>query len=234
MKTIMKIFSGAVAVVVSASVAMAGCGGGGGGATVTPPATTSANINYQGDSTCYGTQYWDAVLTRTSNNVPALLQQMFGGKVVVQNNCVGGADITMAYDGTQPRYSQTLAQRLAADTQSQYVVSNFGINDSANLSVGTYTTYLNNWITTVRAAGKTPIMVEPNPTCDGTHTNEAAFVAALQSVTSSQGVVLIAQYDYILSLPNWQGLLSDCIHPGDTLYRIKAQREWAVLSTIIH
>lgn len=63
--------------------------------------------------------------------------------------------------------------------------------------------------------------------------NVAAYVTVLRNVAQANQVTLIAQYDYIASLPNWQAMLTDCLHPNDALYAIKAQREAAVLGPMV-
>lgn len=41
------------------------------------------------------------------------------------------------------------------------------------------------------------------------------------------------QYAYIKALPNWQGLLTDCVHPRDELYAVKASREADILAAVL-
>lgn len=90
-----------------------------------------------------------------------------------------------------------------------------------------------NWIAVVRQTGRTPILEEPNPVCNPIYTNLPAFVNIMRQIAQQQGVTLIQQYDYIASLPNWQSMLVDCIHPNDALYKIKGDREAAVLAPIV-
>lgn len=217
-------------------MACSGCGGGGGGspAKVKTSQTTPMviAIDAEGDSTFYGTQVINGVLSRTPNNPPALLQKDFGSAATMTNSGVGGATITQALNGIAPRYSAPLASRLAS-LSPKLVLSNFGINDSEVGDEAAYRNSLNTWISTVRGMGATPVLEEPNPVCDATHPKLDTFVGILRDVAAQQGVTLIAQYDYIKSLPNWQAMLTDCVHPTDALYAIKAQREYAVLAPIV-
>jgi lysophospholipase L1-like esterase len=210
-------------------MACSGCGGGGGGSSPAPvtqsapaPATAVA-IDFEGDSTYYGTQVINGVTSRTANNPPALVQSMFGSGVDVTNSAAGGATIGMALNGVAPRYMTTLAARLKA-LKPKVVPSNFGINDLSGLAA---------WIATVRASGAVPVLEEPNPVCNNIAPNLDQYVNDLRQVAAQQGVTLIAQYDYIKSLPNWQSMLTDCVHPTDALYQIKAQREYNVIAPIV-
>lgn len=218
-------------------MACSGCGGGGGGsaqpvAQTAPQPVKPIVIDFEGDSTYYGTQVINGVTSRTANNPPALIQTMLGTAVTVTNSAAGGATIDMALNGTAPRYTTTLAARLKA-LKPKLVPSNFGINDSLHESEADYLNDLAVWIATVRAAGATPILEEPNPVCNNIAPNLDQYVNDLRQVAAQQGVTLIAQYDYIKSLPNWQGMLTDCVHPTDALYEIKAQREYDVLAPIV-
>lgn len=221
-------------------MACSGCGGGGGGSPQPKsldingpvPIVEPVIIDAEGDSTFYGTQIINGVLSRTANNPPAILQKDFGSGATVTNSGVGGATITQALNGIAPRYSAPLASRLAT-LSPRIVPSNFGINDAEVGDETAYRNSLNTWISTVRGMGATPVLEEPNPVCDATHPKLDTFVEILRSVAAEQGVTLIAQYDYIKSLPNWQTMLTDCIHPTDALYAIKAQREYVVLAPIV-
>jgi lysophospholipase L1-like esterase len=52
-------------------------------------------------------------------------------------------------------------------------------------------------------------------------------------VATQMNVPLVTQFDYIQSLPNWQSMLTDGVHPGDQLYAIKAQREYDVIAPLV-
>jgi lysophospholipase L1-like esterase len=219
------------------SAGLTACGGGGGSSPATvsqsvPAPAEPVAIDFEGDSTYYGTQMINGVVTRTANNPPALLQQLFGTGVAVTNSAAGGATVVEALNGIAPRYATTLSARLQT-LKPQYVVSNFAINDSLHEAESDYLSGLAAWIATVRANGATPILEEPNPVCDGKAPNLDQYVYDLRQVAAQQGATLIAQYDYIKSLPAWETMLTDCVHPTDALYQIKAQREYAVLKPLV-
>lgn len=219
-------------------MACSGCGGGGGGSSPAPvtqsaPAAKKViTIDAEGDSTFVGAHEINGTVFISENNPPALLQKKLGGSATVINNGKGGADVTQALGGIAPRYVDTLATRLASDG-AQIVISNFAINDSIRLSQEEYRNGLISWVNAVRNMGRLPILEEPNPTCASNITRLDEYVGILRDVSAQQNVTLIAQYDYIKTLPNWQSMLWDCIHPRDSMYEIKAQREYDVIAPIV-
>ncbi|WP_260436110.1 GDSL-type esterase/lipase family protein [Burkholderia sp. Bp9143] len=186
----------------------------------------------------YGYQKINGKFVQTQNTTPLVLQNAlrakFGPTVTVENHGIGGADIKSAVYGLAPFYSLPLAKRLSTQP-AQIVLANYGINDSrpGNVSESDYRAALEKFVDDVRAAGETPLLEEPNPTCDVKHKNLGAYVAIMRDVATSKGVTLIAQYDYIRSLPNWKSMLTDCVHPKDELYAVKAQRESQVLEPMV-
>ncbi|KLU27800.1 hypothetical protein EOS_02475 [Caballeronia mineralivorans PML1(12)] len=84
-----------------------------------------------------------------------------------------------------------------------------------------------------KAAGKIPVLEEPNPMCAPAVVNMPAYKGPMAKLAAQRGVLLIKQYDYILSLPNWQSMLFDCIHPTAAMYAIKAQREADQISALV-
>jgi lysophospholipase L1-like esterase len=225
------------------AIVVSACGGGGGGSSPSPAQTPvpavkkPVTIDAQGDSTMYG---YNGIGGQTPNNAPvvlqATLQAKFGASVTVVNNGVLGTTAPERMNGMAP-YTQTFAQHIAADS-SQIVIVNFGINDAnpaIDESISTFQNYLLQFIATAQAAGKTVILEEPNPTCDNPArtVNLDKVVATIDAIASSGNIPLVSQYEYIKALPNWQGMMPDCIHPNDALYAIKASREAAVIGPIV-
>lgn len=214
------------------------------GGTTTPETSTAAEplsrivIDAEGDSTIYGYQKINGEFVQTANSAPVVLQKAlrakFGPTLTVENRGIGGADVKSSVHGLAPFYSQPLANRMSTEP-AQIVLANYGINDSrpGNVSEAEYKLALEKWVDDVRAAGKTAVLEEPNPTCDAKHLNLPSYVAIMRDVALSKQVVLIEQYDRIKSLPDWQSMLTDCVHPKDGLYAIKAQREADVLVPLI-
>lgn len=221
-------------------MACAACGGGGGGGSSPSPQAQTAQaskpvlIDAEGDSTMFG--YEAGIATEpTPNNAPAVLQGLmqgrFGNTVTVVDSGSNGATVDMSLKG-YAAYTAPFQQRLAA-IPAQIVLSNYGINDARLRTTAQYQDDLASWIGIVRAAGKTPVLEEPNPVCDPDYANLDAYVGIMRNVAQQQGVLLITQYDYIKSLPNWQGMLTDCKHPNDALYAVKAQREYSALAPLV-
>lgn len=224
-------------------MACSGCGGGGGGSSPVPvtlaaPAPIkTVLVDAEGDSTMCGFRITNGVGTCLYNVSPptvmqGLLQKQFGPTVTVENNGVPGTTITQNLNGSLYNGVSTapLATRLSSDS-AQIVIENFGINDYAKSTLDIFRRDLNTWITTVQAMGKIPVLEEPNPL--GYPNNLSVFVAVIDEVAQERNVALIQQYAYIMTLPNWQGMLTDGVHPGDQLYAIKAQREYNVIAPIV-
>jgi lysophospholipase L1-like esterase len=175
---------------------------------------------------------YDGTTCQLSTAPPAvlesLLQRTFGSIVTVQNNGVPGTIINQDLNGSS---LQPLTPRLMASS-AQIVIENFGLNDAVKVTPEAFRNDLNTWISAVQATGKTPILEEPNPTRSGSPVTDA-IVAVINDVALQRGVTVIKQYDYIRTLPNWQSMLVDNLHPGPQLYAIKAQREYDVLAPIV-
>ncbi|RKR46329.1 SGNH/GDSL hydrolase family protein [Paraburkholderia sp. BL17N1] len=227
-------------------MACSGCGGGGGGSPVpvaqtAPPAAKAITIGANGDSITHGTvQNPDGTYRITDNTAPAnlqkLLQANLGPTVTVLNRGLGGAtvaDVIQAAAG----YKQWWKDVLATDP-AQIEIAKWAVNDS-NPIVNESTTVFENdliyWIQITQAAGKTVVLEEPNPVCNPAMAALPQYVEVIDKVAAQLSLPLIKQYDYILSLPNWQSYLgADCTHPADDrLYQLTAQREYDVVQPIV-
>lgn len=224
---------------------MAGCGGGSSqsqpataaqAAAASPTAPVIAAdivIDAEGDSTMYGLETVGGQFVQSAHPVPALVQGQlrawFGPNVTVNANGSSGANLNFELQGTN-NYSTPLSSRLAA-SRARIVVENFGIND-AYLPAETYRANLIQFVDTVRASGKLPVLEEPNPVCVG-HEELDQLVGILNQVAVEKAVLLVKQYDAIKALPGWQSMLTDCVHPNDALYAFKAGRESEALAQVI-
>lgn len=226
----------------SAAISLALLAGCGGGASQSQPAsaslasastTASIVIDAEGDSTMFGLQTVNGTYVQSARPVPALVQaqlrQWFGPDVAVNANGVSGAKLDDELKGIN-KYTTPLSLRLAA-SRARIVVENFGINDTL-LSAETYRANLIQFVDTVRASGKLPVLEEPNPVCAGNGTLDQ-LVAILDQVAVEKAVPLVKQYDAVKALPNWQAMLTDCVHPNDALYAFKAGREAEALAQVI-
>jgi lysophospholipase L1-like esterase len=231
--------------VVSAALALASPGS---GRAATPaPALRHVTIMLRGDSTMYGThpgQWNGAVPDQTPNNPPALLQADFDatlpGRVTVINRAEPGSWLEEDLDGTGPYTDGTLASELAASPNVTIVITNSEINDYTFSDPADYRKNLTAWIATVRAAGKTPWIEEPNPTCGvvacarPVPRDVTAFLSAMRSVARSTGVRLIPMYQSFLAQPGWTHLLQrDGVHPTDKGYAVKETQAFGSLLSAV-
>jgi lysophospholipase L1-like esterase len=196
----------------------------------------SVSIDMEGDSTVYGDEWTGAQYIQTPNNVPvelqADLQSTLGPTVTVENNGHPGASVLNDVDGWGANYTTPLATRLATDP-SKIVTGTFGINDATNFTVDEYGEGLIEFINIVRQAGKIPVLIEPNPTCGTAAPKLAQYVSTMDSVAAGQNVLLVKQWAYIQTLPDWQSFLLDCTHPNDGLYALEASRDAAALAPLV-
>lgn len=217
---------------------LAGCGGGGEPqAVVSTQAAihlqTAIAIDAEGDSTMYGLETVNGQFVQSASPPPRLVQarlrELFGPGIDVNGYGSPGANLRVELKGTD-NYATPLKDRLVV-SRARIVIENFGIND-AYLPSAEYRNNLVQFIDTVRASGKLPVLEEPNPVCVG-HETLDELVGILNEVAREKAVPLVKQYDAIKALPNWQALLTDCVHPGDELYAFKAAREADVLAQVI-
>ncbi|WP_322073319.1 SGNH/GDSL hydrolase family protein [Burkholderia cepacia] len=161
-----------------------------------------------------------------------LAQAKFGNAVSVSNKGVPGAALHDALNGLPPYYAATLQQRLASDP-SKIVIENFAINDATRTDPEEFRSDLTTWVDVVRAAGKIAVLEEPNPICTTEADKVRQLAVIVDEVALAKAAPLIQQHSYISSLDGWHSMLVDCVHPTDTLYRIKAEREYSVIAPII-
>lgn len=204
-------------------------------------------IEMYGDSTTLGAQTApDGTLITTNNSEPNqlqdLLQQKFGTQVVVYNNGVGGTEAYQLLSGLDGRNREWSYQ--AKTSQADIVIFNYALNDQYYYAAPSPKVYSETpdmygnilaWlIQTSRDNGKYVVLQEPNPTCyQPTVGNLQKFVDVLRATATVQNVPLVAEYDYIQTLPNWKSMYTDCAHPDDQLYGIKAQRTFDVVAPIV-
>ncbi|WP_080412326.1 SGNH/GDSL hydrolase family protein [Burkholderia ubonensis] len=216
------------------------CGGGDGGnsSSATPMAHSTPqviDIDMYGDSTMAGVTMVGAEYVTTANNEPNNVQQELGSRARIFNQGVSGTTLQELIDGTDGRHTMNL-QQLMANSSSRIVVENFAINDASSQSLQQFMSNVDYFVTQARANGKVPVIEEPNPVCDQNLKNIPeldAQVAALEEYAARYNVAIVKQYDYIKSLPDWQSMLPDRIHPNEALYKIKADRTAAALLQIL-
>lgn len=192
-------------------------------------ASPTVKVSVYGDSTIAG-YLPDGTYTPNSTSVvmERELQKQFGSVVTVSSKANVGATIKDLILG-QGLFTETLAQMLTHD-DGNIIIENFAINDSWMYPATDYEQRLTQFITIVRAAGKIPVLEEPNPICNPYRANWGAMVAStvpiINRVGAQNNVLVIKQYDYITLMPNWQSMLNGCVHPNgvhpnEALYTIK-------------
>lgn len=230
---------------------MAACGGGGGGGDI-PTQTTASNtkpkpilIEEYGDSTTAGWQVINGVGANTKASEPVylqtLLQAKFGSTVTVSNQGVGGTEASQLLNGTDgihPAWANQMAQ-----SKAQIVTLNFAFNDAYYDVVATpgiqaesvqdYLTIMTQLVQIAVAAGKKVVIYTPNPTCEPNRASVLAnYVQALEAVASTQNVPIADDYGAMLQT-DWRSMLTDCLHPTDAGYLVKAQLEFPAVSSAV-
>jgi lysophospholipase L1-like esterase len=208
------------------------CGGGGGSSSddphPTPVAKQKITIYVEGDSTMFGAA---PGVNQAAHNQPTQIQTLLGDTATVQNHAVPGTTFADSINGTNG-YDQPLAQRLAT-SNAHIVVANFAINDSQKFTTSEYGENLAKWLGIVRAAGKIPVLIEPNPTnfaiAPWTY-NLSQYVTVMQYEANIWKSDIVSQFSYLQTVSNWQAMLSsDGIHPLDSMYAIMGERDAAYL-----
>jgi lysophospholipase L1-like esterase len=217
---------------------LAACGGGSAPQNLNTTQTAAhmdavIAIDAEGDSTMFGLETVNGQFVQAASSPPVLaqarLRELFGPGVTVNGYGSPGANLRFELQGTD-NYATPLRDRLAL-SRARIVIENFGIND-AYLPAEEYRANLRQFVDTVRASGKLPVLEEPNPVCVG-HEDLDRLVGILNEVAREKAVPLVKQYDAIKALPNWQAMLTDCVHPGDALYAVKGAREAEALAQVI-
>ena len=203
-------------------------------------------IEVYGDSTTEGWTVKAGTGSRSARNEPAILQSKlqsaFGNDIYVANYGIGGTEASNLLNGTGA-VTVPWSRRMATST-AQIVMVNFGQNDALYANVSKpkatpetpddYARVMSEIVTIARAAGKIVVIEEPNPSCMTIRARALpAYVEKLKDVARQQNVPLVAQHDYIQSRSDWMSLLSDCVHPTEALYELKAQKSLDVLAPIV-
>lgn len=167
-------------------------------------------------------------------DVQAILRdQLSTDQVTVSNLAEGGTASTAlnfisGLDGEGAPYAQRVMT-----SKAQIVLASYAVNDDLAQSLGPYTDALIAFVLDVRAAGKIPVLEEPNPVCDDRHPNFQNYVSTVDSVAASFNVPLVSQYSQLLAVPNLCAHFTQGIYPDNTILAMKAQREAAVLMPIV-
>ncbi len=238
-----------IAVAITFGILLSACGGGGGGspsAPAAPPAPKPVQVTMAGDSTAIGVSLTSpgayTITDDPRTDLQADLQSTLGSTVTVVTNAVGGTTLADMLAGTN--FPMPFQQYLSS-TSSAIITENFGLNDRSVTSADAFRSELIQFVTMVKAAGKTPVLEEPNPVCnlptgmDSEHVyadgqTVSTFVDVIDSVGAQEQVQVIHQYSLMKELPVWCNLLSDGTeHPTPAGYLIKAQNAAVVLAPLV-
>lgn len=237
-------------------LACSGCGGGGGSASPPPVAQSvqkkTISIAMFGDSTMVGYTYptgpcgptgVDACAPPqtsiiTPNNAPANMVatlNLMGHTVDMTNYALSSTAIEDLMNGNATLSILHPWKDALPTVKGQIIVINYAINDTVRSDENPqqYGALLSQWVDSVRAAGLTPVLEEPNPVCRPGYEAIDSYVAAMDAVSKEKSVALISQYNYLKSLSGWQSMLSDCMHPTPAMYEIKGQREAQVIGPLV-
>lgn len=180
---------------------LAACGGGG------SDCPEVFRVLLVGDSTMLGTG--------------DMVQRELGSRALVWNRGQNGATSADALNGYR---GQTLAGVLE-EFRPHIVVSNYGMGDMRDdLGVAGYTERLRS----IRAmVGDSLILQTPNPATTAVPfgSERAAveiglYAQAARRVAVETGTPLADAQAYVLTVPGWQALMADGIHPGPELHRL--------------
>jgi lysophospholipase L1-like esterase len=210
-------------------------------ASAAPAALKTVHILFEGDSTMYGSDVMSCHNPNCQNydNEPdvtaSLLNDKNGlgpGSVAILNAAVPSTFLAQMLPGNNAQYPYSFIAVLE-NVPSKIVVSNHAINDSSTETPEQYASYLNQYIDDVLAAGKIPVLDEPNPVCDNKRPKLDQYVSILRTVAAQRNILLIPQYDSFKAIPNWETLLPDCVHPSTNGYAVKARNTAQALIPLI-
>lgn len=252
----------AVATALACAFTLSACGGGGGGeepaqkapAVAAQPVAAAATrcptcpvlIESYGDSTTLGLQIINGVQSYTANTDPVdlqnLLRQQFGSMVEVSNQGVSGTQALQLLNGTDQNHAAWAAQMAAS--KASIVTLNFARNDADYYGAPTpgmtpvspeqYGQIMTQLVQIAKAAGKQVVLYEPDPVAfsDG-NIAVAKYVAQLKAVATAEQVPIVFQWEYAQGLPDYASLLTDGVHPTDSLYAFNAQWESQVIAPLV-
>jgi hypothetical protein len=167
------------------------------------------------------------------NDSQAILRAQFGDGITLQNLATGGTSSTLVNEmAGLDGMGAPFAQRILA-SKANIVLDNHAINDDLVQSLAPYSDALVAWISAVRAAGKTPILEEPNPVCDGNHPYLDNYVSVMDSVAAQYNVPVVPQYQQILALPNWCSHFTAGFYPDAYIQALKAQNQATALAPLV-
>ena len=182
-----------------------------------------------GDSTMYGVGGSTPPTATINQNLKAA-----GFSDAVENLAVSGTQLHELLAGRDGR-NPPLAQSLQGKPAARYVLENFGINQAGHLlDLGVYKNSLRQFIQIVRSAGKTPVIVTPNPIFvpnEAVMTLFPQIVQAARNVANEEGVLIIDVTAHFQDATRSD--LVDELHPNSQFYQRIADFETAELIKVM-
>lgn len=196
-------------------------------------------VDFFGDSTTAGAQTIAGKMQLSEFSEPVLvhagLVAHFGKDVVVNNFGIGGTQAVELLRG-EMGFEKPWLERMMY-SKADIVVLNFSWNDKQYYffpvegreatSPEQFAGVLKELIFIAKWAGKAVVLQDPNPgdfdfsKSDDLH----QYIDVIHDVANKENVPLVENFDYIMTIPDWRGYLSeDKIHPTDALYGIKSKR----------
>lgn len=203
-------------------------------------------IEAYGDSTTEGWQVINGASVISPNSetkvLERMLQQKYGTGVRISNNGVGGtqaSQLLYGADGRHPIWEEQMKNSVA-----KIITLNMSLNDAYFQSVQTagilsespqaYAEILKQLIFIARKYGKEVILYEPNPVCKEPRQSKIQYYVAHMNIVAAETYTpVVGNYYGLMNISGWETMLSDCIHPFDAMYSLKASYELPVISTVI-
>jgi hypothetical protein len=182
-----------------------------------------------------GTEWWTRISPDEADALQMLLQNEFNDTgITLGNNARGGVASSLmnmldGMDGSGAPFTAMLAE-----IPAPIVIDNHAANDAlGGETLSDYSGYLAQFIADVRAAGKTPVLEEPGPVCDGNHPQLSLYVQAMDAAAAQYGVAIIQQYAYISSIGGWCGHMADGFYPDAYIDGLKAKQEQVIIGPLV-
>lgn len=199
-------------------------------------AIANVSIEQYGDSTTAGLSFYEGktqpARLSSVDIIYTSINNRFGPSVSIANKGVSGtcANELLSGDGEHLPWSERVKQSTA-----DIITFGYGLNDevACHRSPQQFADDLRQLVDLSMAAGKLPVLIEPTPSTTPDRKDLATYVGAINLVAEERKIPVIQNYKIWTSIPNWEGLLSDGVHPTDTGYRIKGLAEYQALSPII-
>jgi hypothetical protein len=210
-------------------------------APLLPASTPVISIDVYGDDASMSYRaspnYGPPTFVKTSAEyLQEALQKKFNDTgITVANHATGGtsASLMNLLDGMDGGGSP-FAKRLAA-TNSSIVIISYALNEIyGGETISDFSGYLAQAIQVVRDAGRTPVLEEPGPTCDGEHPRMAQYVDAIDAIGKTYSVPVIAQYKQIIAISDWKSHMdATCELPDYEINAIKAKNELEIVAALL-